>query len=168
MSLKAFIKRLESLEQRLTVIDQPKVPPFDYDLLTPREQELSDVIHLHHDKAVELGYGKLEACRYHFRPGCNPWLNPEIFEECVEAFTDEERLRFERANEIFEKCKRLTEKLTEEEKESIKQYNRITLWFENELMRNCDPDRYTQQDLEEARLLYEQLLAKCGEKSYEC
>ena len=120
MSLKTITRRLERLERKVNVVVAPENLPFDYDLLTPKEQDLSSVTHLLHDKAVELGYGKLEACQYHFVR--NPWLDDEVFAECVVAFTDEERLRYERAIEIFEKCTRLTSCLTDEEKEAVKEF----------------------------------------------
>ncbi len=74
------------MKRKVNVVVAPENLHFDYDLLTPKEQDLSSVTHLLHDKAVELGYGKLEACRYHFVQ--NPWLNREVFAEFVIAFTD--------------------------------------------------------------------------------
>jgi len=167
--LKTITRRLERLERKVNVVVAPKSLPFDYDLLTPKEQDLSSVTHLLHDKAVELGYGKFEACRYHFVR--NPWLDHEVFEECVAAFTDEERLRYERANEIYEKCRRLTLCLTEEEKAMVKQYNEVSRFFGSSLAMNGAEKGWwkghTKEELEELRVLYEQIMAKHGERIYE-
>jgi len=41
LSLKTITKRLERLERKVNVVVAPKSLPFDYDLLTPKEQDLS-------------------------------------------------------------------------------------------------------------------------------
>lgn len=169
MSLKMITKRLERLERKVNVVVAPENLPFDYDLLTPEEQDLSSVTHLLHDKAVELGYGKLEACQYRFVR--NPWLDPEVFAECVAVFTDEERRRYERAIEIFEKCTRLTSCLTEEEKEAVKEYNHMVIFFKygwKGRFMDCKAPDYTVEEFEEAKQRYSQIMAKYGEKTYEC
>ena len=169
MTVKAITERVERLERLLSVDDAPKVPPFDYDLLTPTERDLTGNIHLWHDVAVRLGYGTLEACRYRFKPGCDPFLNPEIAEECFRNMTEEELKRLEVEHEIYEKCTRLTEVLTEEEKAVIKRYNEIASFFHpfSTIIRRIEPNRYTKEDLHEARLLYGQIMAKYGEKNYD-
>lgn len=66
---------------------------------------------------------------------------------------------------------RLTEKLTEEEKEAIKEHNHMIIFrrygWHGRYM-NCHAPDYTDKEFEKARLLYKQIMAKYGEKSYEC
>jgi hypothetical protein len=150
---------------------KPVEVPYDYDLLTEKEKELQDVIHMVHDVAVRLGFGKLEACQYRFAYDMDPWCSPDVFEKCMEALTPEEQKRMELHCELTDKCLRLTQCLAEEEKQAIKEYNYMTLalryGWEGRYVDRKAPE-YTRGELEEAKQVYGQIMAKYGEKNYDC
>jgi len=72
---------------------------------------------------------------------------------------------------IIEKCIRLTANLSEEEKAVVKRYNRVVTFFGNSLMMNNAEKGWskghTKEELIELRSLYEQIMAKHGERIYE-
>lgn len=171
MSAKQLLRRVQRLETVLMPKLEPAEIPFDYNLLTENEKELHDVIHMIHDVAVRLGFGKLEACQYRFARGMDPWCHQNVFEKCMEALTPEEQRRMELHYELTDKCLRLTQCLTEEEKQAIKEYNYMTIslrygWEGRYLDRKAPG--YTLGELEETRQLYGEIMAKYGEKNYEC
>lgn len=169
MSTKQLLKRVQMLETVLIPKLEPAEIPFDYELLTEKEKELHDVIHMIHDVAVRLGFGKLQACQYRFSRGMDPWCNQDIFQKCLEALTPEEQRRMQLHNELTDKCLRLTQCLTETEKQAIKEYNHMTIFlrygWKGRYTDSKGPD-YTREEFEEAEQLYGQIMAKYGEKSY--
>jgi hypothetical protein len=142
-------KEVEIIERALKLKDKskPQKAPFDYELFTRKEREISDTIHLFHDIAVRLGHGELRACQYRIPIEYDPNFNGEAREEAEKHATPEEQRRIELEAEIYDKWTRLMLILTETENEAIKQYN--------------------ERPTEEARLYYEQIMAKYDAKSYE-
>ncbi len=119
--------------------------------------------------AGRLGFGKLEACQYRFDAGMNPWINHDVFESCLGALTSDERRRMELHYELTAKCLRLSKCLTEEEKEAVKEYNRLTISLRydwNKEFNFSDTSEVSQEDLDRAEQCYLQIMAKYGEKVY--
>lgn len=91
--------------------------------------------------------------------------------ECLEALDEEERRIVETLGEILGKALRLTEVLSEEEKQQIKKYNEVARFFGSDLLMNGAKKEwwkgYTEQELAELRFQYDQIMAKYGEKTYE-
>jgi len=83
--------------------------------------------------------------------------------------TAEELKRLEVEHAIYEKWTRLTEVLTEEEKATIKDHNKIAMFFHphSTIIRRIKPNRHTKEELYEAQVLYGQIMAKYGEKNYD-
>jgi hypothetical protein len=150
MSIAKLKKEVEIVQRAIKLKDKskPQNAPFDYELLTHKEKEIADTIHLFHDIAVRLGHGELRACQYRIPIDYDPNFSREAREEAERNATPEELKRIELTFEIYEKWIRLTALLTPEEKDAIEKYNSKT-------------------ECEEARLYYEQIMAKYGEKSYE-
>ncbi|MDH5266185.1 MAG: hypothetical protein OEW62_00750 [Candidatus Bathyarchaeota archaeon] len=167
----SIIKRIEKLEEQFKPCE-PELPPVDLDLLIKSESEyFSKQMVLLRTKARELGYGdKNNKVGWFDLGSCDPVCNEEVRMECLEALNDEEVQIIETLHKIIEKCIRLTALLTEDEKEAIKQYNYMTVYLRygwTGRYDDCEAPSYTQDEYEEARLLYEQIMAKHGEKIYE-
>jgi len=168
----AIIRRIERLEEQLKPLE-PELPPFDFDLLIESESDyFSKQMDLLRTKARELGYGdKNNKVSWFDLRGFDPVSNEEVRTECLEALNDEERLVIETLHKVIEKCIRLTANLSEEEKAIVKRYNRVVTYFGNNLMMKIaeqDPSKgHTKEELAELRVLYEEIMAKHGEKIYE-
>jgi hypothetical protein len=149
MSFAKLKKEVEIVQRAIKLKDKskPQKTPFDYALVTCKEREISSTTHLFHDIAVRLGHGELRACQYRIPIEYDPNFNGEARVEAEKHATPEELRRIELEAEIYEKWTRLMLILTETEKDAIKQYN--------------------ESSTEEARLYYEQIMAKYGDKSYE-
>jgi len=145
------------------------VPPYDYSLMTPKERDIGDTIHLFHDIAVRLGKGTFMACKYRIPYRDSPSLNPEVMKECLEDATPEELERIQVEHDINDKWIRLTPLLSDEEKATIRKYNRMA----NDYIFTHPP--YSGNNIEEpdptlfkqARFLYEHIMTKYNAKSYE-
>lgn len=168
----SIIRRIEKLEEQFKP-STPELPPFGFDLLIESEKAyFSKEMVLLRTKARELGYGdKDNKVGWFDLGGYDPIFNEEIRMECLEAVNDEERQIIETLHEIVEKCFSLTANLSEEEKAIVKRYNRVVTFFGNSLMMNVakhDPSKgHTKEELAELRFLYEQIMAKHGERIYE-
>ncbi|MDH5266609.1 MAG: hypothetical protein OEW62_02895 [Candidatus Bathyarchaeota archaeon] len=168
----SIIKRVEKLEEQLKP-SEPKPPPFDYDLLIESERAyFSKELTLLRTKARELGYGdKNNKVSWFDLRGCDPVWNEEVRMECLEALNDEEMQIIETFHKIVEKGCRLTAILSEDEKAIVKKYNHVVTFFGNSLMMNAAEkgwsEGHAREELEELRVLYEQIMAKHGERIYE-
>lgn len=169
-------KRLRALEQRSKLSrDKQEQEDFaklyDLDLMTAREWTLISISNVINDIGVRLGYGRFMNGRHCFDRSADPYLNDEIMERCFAAATGEEIERLDLQAAIYEKNKRLTVNLTDEEKDLIKRHNHIVMFFNNSIMQAVAKQGYskghTKDELEEAKLLYRQLMAKYGEQIYE-
>jgi len=169
----SVIKRVERLEEQVKPLE-PELPPIDFDLLIESESAyFSKRMVLLRTKARELGYGDRDNKVSWFDLGVfDPVCNEEVEMECLEALNDEERQIIETLHLIIEKCIRLTANLSEEEKAVVKKYNNVVTFFGNSLMMNGAEKGWwkghTKEELEELRVLYEQIMAKYGETIYEC
>jgi len=167
-----IIKRIEKLEEQVKPLE-PELPPFDYDLLIESESAyFSKQLTLLRTKARELGYGdKDNKVSWFDLRGCDPSSNEEVRMECLEALNDEENKVIETLHEVIEKCICLTANLSDEEKAIVKRYNKVVTFFGNRLMMNGAEKgwwkSHTKEELEELRVLYEQIMAKHGERIYE-
>ena len=168
----SIVKRIEKLEEQFKP-SEPELPPFDFDLLIESESAyFSKELTLLRSKARELGYGdKNNKVSWFDLRGCDPSCNEEVRMECLEALNDEETQIIETFHKILEKCLRLTANLSEEEKAIVKKYNNVVTFFGNSLMMNAAEkgwsEGHTREELEELRVLYEQIMAKHGERIYE-
>lgn len=169
----SIVRRVERLEQQFKPFDTVELPPLDYDLLIESEMEyFSKEMVLLRTKARELGYGdKNNKLSWFDLGGCDPFCNEEVRMECLEALNAEEVKIVEILNEVIEKCIRLTANLSEEEKEIVKKYNEVVMFFGNSIMTKGAAKGWwkghTKEELEEMRARYEQIMAKHGEKIYE-
>jgi hypothetical protein len=169
----SVIKRIERLEEQVKPCE-PELPPFDFDLLIESESAyFSKRMRLLRCKARELGYGdRNNKVSWFDLRGFDPVCNEEVEMECLEALNDKERKVIETLHEIIEKCFRLTANLSEEEKAIVKKYNKVVTFFGNSLMMNGAEKGWwkghTKEELEELRVLYEQIMVRYGEKIYEC
>lgn len=165
-SMQRTVIKLEDL--LLPKTEPDKGPTVDYELFTVKEQDIADTIHLFHDIAVRLGHGELRACRYHIPIENDPNCREEAWREALENATPEELKRIELQDEIWAKWIRLTSLVTEEEKDIIKQYNamvRDDKFSKPPFSGSHKPPN--PEKLKEARLFYEQIMAKYGATSYE-
>ena len=168
----SIVRRVEKLEDQFGQ-SQPELPSVDFDLLIEGEAAyFSKEMVLLRTKARELGYGdKNNKLNWFDLGGCDPFCNGEVRMECLEALNDEEVEIVETLHEIIEKCIRLTANLSEEEKEVVRKYNEVAMFFGNSLMMNGAAKGWwkghTREELEELRARYEQIMAKHGEKVYE-
>ena len=168
----SIVKRVEKLEEQVKPVE-PELPPFDFDLLIESESAyFSKRMVMLRTKARELGYGdRNNKVSWFDLGGFNPVCNEEVEMECLEALSDEERKVIETLHLIIEKCIRLTANLSEEEKAVVKRYNRVVTFFGNSLMMNNAEKGWskghTKEELIELRVLYEQIMAKHGERIYE-
>lgn len=168
----SIIKRIEKLEGQFEP-PPPELPPVDLDLLIKSESEyFSKQMVLLRTKARELGYGdRNNKVGWFDLQDYDPVCNEEVRMECLEALNDEEVQIIETLHKIIEKCIRLTANLSEEEKVIVKRYNDAVMFFGNSLMMNGAENGwckgYTQEELEELRVRYEQIMTKLREKVYE-
>lgn len=172
----SIVRRVEKLEQQIEPLE-PEVAPLDFDLLTETEQSyFTREMRLLRTKARELGYGDGPEGNVHSRGWFDlghfdPVSNEEVRMECLEALDEKEREVIETLGEIIGKGFRLTAVLSEEEKAQIKKYNEVIRFFGNDLMMDgAKKGRwkgYSEQDLVELRLQYDQIMAKHGEKIFE-
>lgn len=173
IALKAsIIKRIERLEEQLKPGD-PELPPMDFDLLIESERVyISKEMVLLRTKARELGYGdRNNKVSWFDLGGYDPSINEEVRRECSEALNDEEKKIVGTLHKIIEKCIRLTASLSEEEKAVIRGYNDVVRFFGSDMMMNGAEKGwwkgYTEEERQELRVLYEQVMAKYGERIYE-
>ena len=168
----SVIKRIERLEEQFRP-SEPELPPVDLDLLIESESEyFSKEMDLLRTKARELGYGdKDNKVSWFDLGGYDPVINQEIRMECLDALNDEERQVIETLHKVVQKCFRLTANLSEEEKAIVKRYNHVVTFFVNNLMMNGAKKGWwkghTKEELAELRVLYEEIMAKHGERIYE-
>jgi hypothetical protein len=164
----AVVKRLEALEARLKP-SQRELPHVEFDLLTASEQEYFSLrMRVLRLKARELGYGdRNNKVSWFDLKGCDPVWDEEVRTECLAALNEEEAKVIETFRKVTEKCVRLTAALSEEEKADVRRYNDIDLVFQRQSMRESDSNRYSEEDLAEARRRYEQIMVKHGELIYE-
>jgi len=168
----SIIKRIEKLEEQYKPCE-PELPSIDFDLLIKSESEyFSKETVLLRTKARELGYGdKNNKVSWFDLGGYDPAFNEEVRRECLEALNDGEVKIVETLYEIVEKCIRLTANLSEQEKEAVKKFNEVAMFFGNSIMmRGAEKGwwkGYTKEELDELRARYEQIMAEHGEKTYE-
>ena len=168
----SVIRRIERLEVQLKPLD-PELPSVDFDLLVESEQAyFSREMRLLRTKARELGYGDGPEGNIHnvgwFDLGdYDPVINRKVKMECLKVLDEEERGIVETLREILGKALRLTELLSEEEKQQIKKYNEVARFFGSDLLMDGTKKGYTEQELAELRFQYDQIMAKYGEKTYE-
>jgi hypothetical protein len=164
----SIVRRVEGLEERLKPCEA-ELPPVDFGLLIESEYEyFSRQMTVLRTKARELGYGdKNNKVSWFDLRGCDPVFDDEIREECLRALNADEQRVMETFYDVVEKVIRLTAVLSEEEKADVKKYNGVVLGLGNSLIRRCDPDAYTVEKLNQARLRYEEIMAKYGEAIYE-
>ena len=145
----------------------------DFDLLVESEQAyFSQEMRLLRTKARELGYGDGPEANIHsvgwFDLGdYDPVINDEVRMECLEALNEKERQIVETLGKVVEKAVRLTASLSEEEKGVIRKFNEMARFFDSNLLMDGTKRRYTQQDLAELRLSYDQIMDKYEEKVFE-
>lgn len=169
----SIIKRIEKLEEQFESCAGPELPPFDFDLLIESEKAyFSRELVFLRSKARELGYGDTNnKVGWFDLGGFDPFVNEEVRMECLETLNDEERLVVETLYKVIEKCVRLTANLSEEEKTIVKRYNDVVMFFGNSLtMKGAEKGwwkGHTKEELGELRALYEQIMAKHGERIYE-
>ena len=164
----SLVKRVDALEERLKPSGLD-LPPFDFDLLTACEKEYFSLeMTVLRQKARELEYAdKNTRVGWFDLRNCDPVFDDEVRAECLAALNAEEAKAVETYWMIIEKCLRLTAVLSEEEKKDVKHYNHVALYFENSLIRNCEPNAYSHDDLLRARQGYEETMARHGEVTYE-
>jgi len=163
-----FNRKLQALEVLLLPREEkPKGPTLDYSLFTPKERDISDTIHLFHDIAVRLGHGTLRACRYRIPIEHDPNSREEAREEALRDATPKEFERIELERVIMLKWIRLTPLLTEEEKDIIKRYNKLATIDKFSKPPYSGSVKPNLEEFREARLLYNQIMAKHNAENYE-
>jgi len=167
----SVIRRIERLEVQLKPL-APRLPQVDFGLLVESEQDYFSLeMRLLRTKARALGYGDGPEANLHsvgwFDLGdYDPVINDKVRRECLEALDEEERRIVETLGEIIGKALRLTEALSEEEKALIRKFNEVTRFFGSNLLMDGAKGRFTQQDIVELRLSYDQIMDKYGEKVF--
>jgi hypothetical protein len=168
----SFIRRIERLEVQLKPLS-PRLPQLDFGLLVESEQAyFSREMRLLRTKARELGYGDGPEANLHsvgwFDLGdYDPVINDKVRRECLEALDEEERRIVETLGEIIGKALRLTGVLSEEEKVVIRKFNEAKRFLGSGLLIDGTKGMYTQQDIVELRISYDQIMDKFGEKVIE-
>ncbi len=152
VALKAsIIRRIERLEEQFEP-SMSELSSMDLDLLIESETEY-----------LFEGVGVLRVKGRDF--------DEESIVVCFEDLNDEEMKIIETLHEIIEKCIRLTASLSEEEKAIIREYNDVVRFFGSNMMMSGAEKGwwkgFTEEERLELRVLYEQLMAKYGERIYE-
>jgi hypothetical protein len=168
----SVIRRIERLEVQLKPL-APRLPQVDFGLLVESEQAyFSREMMLLRTKARELGYGDGPEANLHgvgwFDLGdYDPVINDQARRECLEALDEKERQIVETLGNVVKKALRLTAILSEEEKCVIRKFNDAKRFLGSNLLMDGTKRRYTQQDIVELRLSYDQIMDKYGEKVFE-
>jgi len=167
----SIVRRIEKLETCFEPLN-PQFPQVDSSLLLDSELSyFSQEMRILRLKAREIGYGDGVEGNIHnvgwFDLGnFDPMINDEVKLECLKALNEDGRRVMETLREIMLKAVRLTEALSEEEKSLIRDYNEA-LWHSSEDLAVDGAKRFTDKDLADLRLGYNQIMVKYGEKVFE-
>ena len=154
----SILRRIKKLETSFESFDA-ELLELDSSLLLDSERSyFSREMKILRLKARKLGYGDGPEANIHdvgwFDLGnFDPMINDDVKVECLKALDERERGVMETLREIGLKALHLTEALSEEEKNLIREYNKAL--------------RHSSNDHADLRSRYKQVMTKHGEKVFE-
>jgi hypothetical protein len=174
MSVQTIRRRLQRLEEAFVIEIRSEIPEIDCDLFTVSEKEyFSRELEVLRIKARELGYGagpegNIDNVGWFDLGLDDPVMNEDVRIKCLNALSPSDQEIIDTHNEIVLNNLRLKEKMTAEDRESIKQHNDLDRYFRYGFDKHgWVKERHTGEELETLQLLYRQIMAKYGEKAYE-